>query len=128
MNKFYRVIAFFCLIIVSHNVSGQLAVTEGAAMKMTPLRLVQTQLVGQGISVSNARYNGLPDSVTSTQIGYFNSFGPAAAQLGINAGVIMTSGEAIIAIGPNNSPGAGASTTSGPDPDLTIIANANTND
>jgi uncharacterized protein (TIGR02145 family) len=107
---------------------SQLTVTEGAAMAMTPQQLVEQWLVGQGVFVSNCTFNGSSAMITSNQIGTFETTGNAVTQLGLPAGVLITSGQASLAIGPNTSPGAGAATTSGGDPDLSIIAATNTND
>src|ERR1035438_2038434 len=118
MNKFYLSFTVFLLLAVSGHVSGQLSVTAGAAMNMTPLQLVQTQLVGQGITVSNATYNGSSASISSSQIGFFGATNGAYTELGLAAGVLLTSGCAVNAIGPNNTCGKTCSTGSGSDPDL----------
>jgi uncharacterized protein (TIGR02145 family) len=97
-------------------------------MGMTPQQLVQNWLVGQGVVVSNCTFNGSPGVITSDQVGTFLATGGAITQLGLESGVLMTSGAAQIAVGPNNSPGAGASTFFNNDPDLDIIAGVNTND
>jgi uncharacterized protein (TIGR02145 family) len=128
MNKFYPVCFLFIFLLFSGRLSGQLVVTEGAAMNMTPLQLVESQIVGQGITVSNATYNGSSALISSSQIGYFTSSGFAAMQLGLTGGVLLTSGAAHIAIGPNNSTGASVNTNGPGDPDLTIIANVATHD
>jgi uncharacterized protein (TIGR02145 family) len=111
----------FLLVCVTHG-AAQLTVTEGAAMNLTPQQLVQQWLVGQGITVTNATYNGSSALITSTQIGTFIAAGPAQAQLGIADGVLMTSGKASIAIGPNTSSGAGFNSNGTGDPDLNMIA------
>jgi len=128
MKTFKVYIFSFISFLFSGSLNAQLTVTEGSAMGYTPLQLVQAQLVGQGITVSNASFNGTSTTITSDQIGYFTTSGTATQQLGITAGVLMTSGKASNAIGPNNSAGAGSSTTYGADPDLDIIANFTTYD
>ena len=126
--SFIRILVIVSLLITGYRGAAQLTVTEGAAMGMTPQVLVETWLVGQGVFVSNCTYNGSTAPITSNQIGTYTATGDAAMQLGLPAGVLLTSGEAVIAIGPNNSPGAGAGTTSGSDPDLNLLAGVNTND
>jgi len=114
------------LFLFSHDVVfAQLTVTQGAGLGMTPLQLVQSKLVGQGITVSNATFNGSSTSITSNQIGSFDCVGGAYTQLGLSGGVILSSGTAVGTIGPNNSPGfTGLVSPEGPaDPDLDIISN-----
>ncbi len=120
------IIAF--LLIFHQGVMAQLAVVEGSAMNMTPLQLVQNYLIGSGITVSNATYNGSTALISSNQIGTFMTHGTATTQLGLTAGILMTSGKASIAIGPNNKTGAGLITNGPADPDLNIISSAITHD
>jgi uncharacterized protein (TIGR02145 family) len=101
---------------------AQLSVTEGAAMNYTPIQLVENWLVGQGVTVGNATFNGSIGQINSNQVGTFITNGTATTELGLAAGVLLTSGQASLAIGPNNSTGATASTTFGNDPDLDMIA------
>jgi gliding motility-associated-like protein len=69
----------------------------------SPSGLVQNVLLGQGVTVSNIMYNGSP-----TAIGTFSATG---TNLGINQGVVMTTGTVINngngPHGPNNQAGAG---------------------
>ena len=119
-------ILFFLLVAVPS--FAQLTVVEGAAMNMDPLELIQNYLVGQGVTVSNATFNGSFSNITTSQIGTFSTHGVATQQLGLTGGILMTSGKASIAIGPNNSGGAGQTLNGPADPDLNIIANATTLD
>ena len=118
---------------------SQLSVNTGTAISMTPLEFVQTYLVGTGVTVSNAIYNGSPLPLNSSmrtplkyrdQIGSFTTTGGAQSQLGINGGVILSSGYVAKAIEPanpsddmegNNQPFEG-------DADLHILANKEIND
>jgi uncharacterized protein (TIGR02145 family) len=112
---------------------AQLAVTQGAAMSMTPLQLVQNWLLGQGVSVSNVTFNGSTAPITSNQIGYFTATNTALTELHIASGMIMTSGAAASAIGPNNTCGT-TGNTGNPgsynvgDPDLYILADTTIHD
>lgn len=67
-------------------------------------------LVGSGVGISNAVLVG-----AANQQGTFSG---AAGAIGINAGVILTSGNATLAVGPNTQDGATGSTGTGSDPDL----------
>ena len=80
---------------------GPLTVTPCSAIGETPLQFIQSQLVGQGVTISNATFNGSSAVITSNQIGSFTATGVAFNELGLSAGVILTSGLAINAIGPN---------------------------
>jgi hypothetical protein len=107
---------------------SQLTVVQGAAMGMTPLQLVQNHLVGAGITVSNVTFNGTSTAITSDQIGTFATAGIATAQLGLSGGILMTSGKASLAIGPNNLGGAGSQVGGPGDPDLNTLCGSTTAD
>ncbi|MEI6684099.1 MAG: choice-of-anchor L domain-containing protein [Bacteroidota bacterium] len=107
---------------------AQLTVVQGSAMGMTPQQLVQNYLVGAGITISNATFNGSSSTITSDQVGTFATAGMATGQLGLAGGILMTTGKANIAIGPNNSAGAGYNSGGSGDPDLTLIAGSSTFD
>ncbi len=115
---------FFC----NQDLMAQLTVANGGTLGMTPAQLVQNWLVGPGVIISNVTYNGSSAIITSNQVGSFNATGGAMTQLGLDAGLIMTNGTASIAIGPNNSSGAGYNTNGPGDPDLTILAGGVTYD
>jgi len=71
-------------------------------------------LLGSGVTVSNVNLIG-----TATQQGTFT--GGVASGIGIDSGVILTSGNANLAPGPNTSDGSGASTGTGSDADLALL-------
>ncbi len=128
--RFLRSSILLSLFILSSSVVfAQLTVTQGAGLNMTPLQLVQSRLVGLGVTVSNATFNGSATTITSNQIGSFDAIGGAYDQLKLSGGLIMSSGTAIGAIGPNNNAGFTGSIPQGPgDPDLTIISAVATHD
>ena len=98
------------ILLIPYNVvKAQLIVDTG----MTADSLAQL-LVGEGIEVSNATLD-----CKDLQYGTFNG---ENTNLGVNEGIILTSGKATIAIGPNNQGGAGESLgeTSG-DPELEAL-------
>ncbi len=84
---------------------GVLALLAGPAhaLTVTPTSdattLVNT-LLGSGVNVVSSSFSG-----TDGSAGLFSGAGGA---IGINSGVILTSGQAILATGPNDQPGAGA--------------------
>jgi uncharacterized protein (TIGR02145 family) len=129
MKNFYRWFILILLITFNFQLFAQLDVTNGSALGLTPAQLVQNNLVGQGVIISNVTYNGSSAVITSDQIGSFTTLGNAIPQLGLLSGVIMTSGKADIAIGPNNVAGATGNTPPIPgDPDLNILAGVTTQD
>ena len=109
-------------------VQAQLTVVEGSAMNMTPEQLIQNYLIGEGVTISNATFNGSSALITSNQVGTFETNLGAGLQLGLSGGILMTSGKASIAIGPNNQAGAGLNTSGPGDPDLTTISGTATHD
>jgi len=46
------------LLLLVQPLKAQLTVVEGSAMSLTPQELVQNYLVGTGITISNATFNG----------------------------------------------------------------------
>lgn len=80
-------------------VNAQLAVDNS----ITAEDLVQNVLLGAGVTVSNITFNGVPGNVANIQIGSFNG---SNSNLGLSDGVIMASGNAEVAIGPNADVGA----------------------
>ncbi len=87
---------------------------------ITPVELVQQVLIGGGIFSSNITYTGADISR--------GKFWGGPGNVGIRDGVLLTSGSVNIALGPNNSGGAGQSVNLPGDPDLTMIANVTTYD
>ncbi len=80
---------------------------------LTPAQLVQNVLLGGGITATNITYNGAPFA-----IGDFNGIN---SNIGLPGGVLMTSGDVINAVGPNNSSSSTASNGLPGDPDLDMI-------
>ncbi len=94
----------------------------------TPASLVQNVLLGFGVTASNIMVNGSPANANIVQ-GNVTYFDAAGTTFPIPNGVLLTTGNGVGAIGPNNSPSytdnipptAIVST----DPHLNAIANAN---
>ncbi len=127
-----RIRYFFLLLLLFFSctsvVFAQLTVTQGAALGMTPLQLVQSRLVGQGVTVSNVTFNGSATNITSNQIGSFDAVVGAYVQLGLSGGIIMSSGKVIDAIGPNTLPLASSAMGTPGDPDLNLLSGKTTAD
>ena len=107
------------LILLAINLSGmtQLQVSQS----LTPQQLISQVLIGYGVTVSNITYTG--DLVA---IGEFSNGG--TTNIGLQSGVLMTSGNANLAIGPNNSSGSGFNNTGGSDPQLASLVTTTIND
>ena len=58
---------------------------------MTPDQLVQNVLLGGGVSISNITFNGVPLAAVNEQLGSFTA--PAGSNLGLDAGLIMSTGQ-----------------------------------
>ncbi|MCS7073506.1 MAG: choice-of-anchor L domain-containing protein, partial [Bacteroidia bacterium] len=86
----------------------------------TPAQLVQNVFLGQGVSATNVTYNGAP-----VAIGFFNG---ANSNLGLNSGIILSTGDVNFAPGPNNQTGAGIDNNRPGDPQLNAISNGTTED
>src|SRR4051812_25760829 len=88
MNKKFTLFLIFSVSVSLSN--AQLSITSG----VTPQQLVNT-IVGQGISAYNISFTG-----DTTMVGIFNASG---SNIGLQNGIILTSGKAMNAIGPNQS-------------------------
>jgi uncharacterized protein (TIGR02145 family) len=118
---------------------AQLTVTEGSTIGMTPTEFVQSYLVGSGITILNAKYNDSSEPLNSPdrvplkardEIGYFTNSGGAATQMGIEGGVILSTGytgKAAAGLNPSDNMW-GNSQPQESDPDLVILADEEIND
>jgi hypothetical protein len=99
---------------------SQLVVTPGG----TPQSIISSML-GAGLTVSNVQLNCGPDTVTAA----YGTFNGSASNIGVQNGVILTTGWASNAIGPNNSNSqTGSNGTTLNDSDLATIDPAAIND
>ncbi len=94
-----------------NNLSSQISVTSGA---FTPTDLIKNVFLGDGVEVTSVTFSG-----TANAVGYF---GNGKNDIGIDKGLIMSTGNANSAGSPNNSTGTSGA-TSGPstDPDLEVL-------
>ena len=119
-------ITFCLLMLYSFTTQAQLIVSNTVE---TPAQLVQNVLVDVSVSPTNIKFNGsaATANLVRDQASHFTTnFNPT--NLGVDAGVLLTTGKGQAALGPNNSgnftlppafPVAG-------DPDLAILAAGNT--
>lgn len=89
------------------------ALTLGLALSSWAQNITVTSAVGQDIgtflrrhlfdnavTISNVKFNNVPDSIAHPQIGTFTSNG--YTRLGMDGGIVMTTGHVAVAPGPNN--------------------------
>jgi len=115
-------IAFLFYLLFCVTANAQLVIDNTT---QTPKQLVQNVVVGQGVSVSNIKYNGTAANadVVSDQVGQFTN--GLTTNIGLSTGIILSTGNAIIANGPNDT-NLGTLPTSNPfigDNDLYILSN-----
>ncbi len=110
--------ALILVLVVSampYYVFSQLITNTGTS----PSALVQNVLLGPGVTVSNIMYNGSPSSI--------GSFTATGTNLGINQGIVMTTGTVLNngsgPQGPNNQAGAGIDNGAGGSGLLTNLIN-----
>lgn len=121
-----KIISSLILILISTLSFGQITVTQ----TQSPQQLVDNVLTGSGVVITNVTYNySNPDAQNpQTTIGYFNNNGTTFP---ITEGVIMGTGDVILAVGPNSAGGStnnnGVASPDPTDPDLAAIGSATMN-
>jgi gliding motility-associated-like protein len=105
---------FPVLLLIATSVKAQLITST----TLTPTQLVQTVLLGGGVTATNIVYNGTP-----LAIGKFSG----TSNIGLASGVILATGDVSVAVGPNNSGSlnSGGNAAASSDPELTSIATNN---
>jgi len=97
-----------CIVFVNANISAQITIDDTA----TPDELVSS-LVGTGVTVSGVTMD--------CPTGAFGFFDCVDCNVGITSGIVLTSGSADLAAGPNNSSGSTGGAGTPGDPDLDAI-------
>ncbi len=110
MKKHLCALLFSVLGTISPNAFAQLVIDN----TLTPTQMVEDVLLGPGVTATNITFSG-----TNNQSGYFNG---ANSNIGIAEGVILSSGNVVTAIGPNNNGGAGNNVGSAGDADLALLS------
>lgn len=106
---------FYNIIFITFTVNGQLNVD----VSYSAFDLVQNILIGQGVTVTNVQFTG-----NNSQKAYFYG----TTNIGFTEGVLLTTGGATVAIGPNNTGSAQVSVNTAGDADLENIIQNVTND
>ncbi|MEO8066288.1 MAG: choice-of-anchor L domain-containing protein [Flavobacteriales bacterium] len=113
--------ALACMAVVGA-AQGQLTIDQ----TLTPEQLVQNVLLGSGVSVSNVTFNGSPGTTLNIQASSFNG---SACNVGMGAGVLLSTGDGLASIGPNNQGGLSLGTPNGTgDADLSQLCGYSTFD
>ena len=127
-------ILFFFTIFLSFFFSGelhaQLIVTDASELNgWTADSLVRNILLDNGVTISNAKFNGSNRIIDCNSIGIFET-GETPTNIGMQSGLILASGGVSVAIGPNYNEDARILTTcdSYYDSDLASIASGFPND
>ncbi|MFM2265613.1 MAG: hypothetical protein RLZ77_1033, partial [Bacteroidota bacterium] len=113
-------ILLILLLIPFYNTQGQLLVDNTS---QTPAQIVQNLLLGNDITATNIKFNGSLVAANSImdQVAAFSN--GENTNIGLNSGILLTTGNASVAVGPNNQAGASllpASQSMG-DPDLAML-------
>ncbi|MFN5516211.1 MAG: PEP-CTERM sorting domain-containing protein [Cyanobacteriota bacterium] len=117
---------------LAFSLAGLTLLTSGSLVPVRALTITPSNdgaalvnsILGEGVSLapgSTVTYIGANGSS-----GFFS--GGLASGIGIDSGILLTSGQALNALGPNDLPGAGTSNGTAGDPDLTGLSGVNTFD
>ncbi len=110
-NSLYSLIIVVCTLVQS---KGQVVVDTSFNAEY----LVNKVLLGTGVKVGNVKFSGEKHAIST----YLDE----SAQLGIDKGILLTSGNVYYALGPNKSPRTGWASSSNGDNELEEIARGKT--
>ena len=115
---FFKYLLTAAVMALGHGIHAQLIIDNG----VTPVQAVENILLGDGVEAFNITFSG-----DQNQIGSFNSNN---SNIGIGNGMILATGNANVAIGPNNQDGStlGGDNFGSGDPDLEQLSTFETND
>lgn len=95
-------ITLFLSVVCAGKLHAQLIVTEAADLdEWTADSLVRNILLDNGVTISNAKFNGSEGVIDCNLIGKFET-GSTPTNIGIESGLILSSGGVSVAVGPNN--------------------------
>ena len=122
-------ITLFMSMACAGELHAQLIVTDASNLNdWTADSLVRNILLDNGVTISNAKFNGSEGIIYCNSIGKFET-GQTLTNIGMGSGLILASGGVTVAIGPNDSEEASVATTCSEyyDSDLASIASGSTN-
>ena len=123
-NNIPLLISLFLCVVCAGNLQAQLIVTEASSLNgWTADSLVRNILLDNGVTISNAKFNGSSAVINCNSIGIFET-GHTPTNLGIESGLLLATGGVSVAVGPNYDDGYNVPTTCGYyfDNDLNNIA------
>jgi len=112
-------LSVFILALSVSQISGQIVVDQASSQSEVEA-LVESVLLGSCVTVSNVNYIG-PGSASGT-------FDASGTSFGMPSGILLTTGAANVAIGPDNDNDAGVDQGNGGDANLTSLAGESTFD
>ncbi len=130
MKNILFLITLFMSMVFAGKLHAQLIVTDASELEgWTADSLVRNILLDNGVTISNAKFNGSTEIINCNSIGKFET-GFMPTNIGMGSGLILASGGVAVAIGPNNDEEARIATTCAAyyDSDLASIASGETND
>ena len=130
MKNILFLITLFMSMVFAGKLHAQLIVTDASELEgWTADSLVRNILLDNGVTISNARFNGSTEIINCNSIGKFET-GFMPTNIGMGSGLILASGGVGVAIGPNNDEEARIATTCAAyyDSDFASIASGETND
>lgn len=93
----------FLLIVISIiSITTFAQITVSNVTGQTPQQLILNELAGEGVTLTNGQFNRSANAITSQKIGTFTN-GTGFPDFPISNGIIMTTGNISVAVGPNNS-------------------------
>ncbi|MEK8178706.1 choice-of-anchor L domain-containing protein, partial [Flavobacterium buctense] len=94
-------ILFIVFLVIGFSSYSQLIVNN----TQSPAQLVQNVLLGQGVAATNITFNGSAANATliRDQVGHF--LNGSTTNIGLDQGIILSTGKGVVAIGPNNTGG-----------------------
>ena len=96
-------ITLFLSIICAGKLHAQLIVTEASDLDgWTADSLIRNILLDNGVTISNAKFNGSAGIIGCNLIGKFET-GSTPTNIGMESGLILATGGASVAVGPNDS-------------------------
>ena len=129
-NNLSLLILIFLSMAFAGNLHAQLIVTEASALEgWNADSLVRNILLDNGVTISNARFNGSSRVIECNNIGTFGT-GANPTNIQMESGLIIASGGISVAVGPNYDEGSSVPTQCSDyyDSDLASIASGDPND
>ena len=129
-NSLPLLFALLLSVVCSGRLHAQLIVTEVSALQgWNADSLVRNVLLDEGVTISNAKFNGSDRVIECNSIGIFET-GATPTNIGMESGIILASGGISVAVGPNTEEGLSVPSNCPNyyDNDLASIASGDPND